>query len=908
MNWVSKMGFRVKAILRRDAVLRDIEQDIRQHITLEQERLRAEGLSGREARDLARNRFGNVTRLQQELQSISGVKPRAERHGGGSLIKDFKHSVRSLMKAPAYSAAVVVTLSIALGANMVMFSVAENVLLDDAGVRYPSEVVSIHNFIPQLGEGMRRQPVHGSFFDRFTRLEGIEYVAGFRTEFFNFSADDRPVRLEGLRTTPDLFRVAGVSPMIGVGFPEGLVGNEKVVVLSHKVWSSLFGADPAIVGRLVNFNGEPYEVVGVMPADFGFPRGIDVPSAFHFPDRPDLWIPHQVPLRGPSDLGVVARVVGEGGVALLQERLDALTEAVVEENSGWDGFATHRVLPIQEQAVGQIRPIIVGLFAATGLILLVAAANVSGVSFTRGYERSNQLAIRVALGASRWMVVRYLLFENAILAIGSVAGGLAVGWASAEILQSVAPEGIRGLDTLAISVKSFVFVALLGTLSAAIFGAFPSIKLSELASMGTLSTQRVSGQTTARMGDWVVGGEVAVTVVLVLVSGLLFRTVVGLLENEPGFDPVGVMVAEVTLPEASYPDAARAQSVQRARSRSETEGAVSQFYRLFLNDLREHPDVTHAGAVSPIPMGGTQEASAMWLEGMDPGASAPVIELTVASEGYFEAMGLDLLEGRTFDTSDRHDGLFTAVISESVANMWPNGAAVGSRLKLGGVPDGPREWRTVVGIVGDVRRGNLAEIGRPEVYFPLTQGGYTSLSTMHLVVRGRAGVSAEIAARATRDALRQVNASLPLEKVSGMENLIERQVSREKLAMQLLAAFSTTSLLLSVLSLYSVVSHSVNSRRREFAIRQAVGASPGSVLLGVMLRAGGSVFIGGLTGVLVVAFLSPVIGGFLYGVKPLEVGVVAVAVFTVFFVASVAAYVPAIRVTRIDPVECLRVE
>lgn len=893
----------------RDRAAWNVDEDIRTHLELDAERLRADGHSPAEAMRMARERFGDPERVRREMLEIAagplsgstGVTPaRVGVH--------MMHGARSLFRSPGPSVLVAATLAAAVAANTTVFAVARSVLLGDAGVDDADRVASIHTYYEALPDGLREQPVHPTEFERLESLDALAEAAAFKAGYFNLTGHGAPRRIDGMLTTPRLFEVAGTRPMMGPGFTRDAGEDLHQVVVSWHFWNEILGGDPSALGSSIVLNEAPYEVVGVMPPDFRFPRGDDVPATFRFPSHPDLWTPYDLPQGGPSDLGMVGRLEPTASLSTLREQLASAARTLAEERGPGGMAQEFRAMDMRDQAVGAVRPALRILVLATLLLFVVAVGNVTGVGVARAEARARELGVRIALGAGRGGAIAFLASEGLVLGMVSGAVGLAAAMGITALLRRLALPGIAGLDEVHLSgpvVGSAVVLSLVGGFTLALG---PMLRVAKWRTGEVLRGGRIAGSVRARrVGQMIVTLELATTLVLICAGVVLTRSLVAMLAIDPGFDGRGVLTAEVTLPESSYPDRVRARAVQRAQKRTEA-APVPRFQQELVARLRERPGVVDAAFAHPLPFAGTQEASVFWIDGMDPPESSPLAEYTVVSEHYFATMGIPILEGREFTAAERFDSEPVAVVSESLAALFPGRRAVGGLLKLGGRPDAPYPWLRVVGVVPDVRRTELTKPARPEMYVHVSQGGYTSMETTRLVVRVPDGAAPASAAATVRSVLGEMDPDVPLESVASMEELLADAMARSRFTAQLMAAFAALALFITALGLYSAVSYAVTTRSRELAVRKAIGASESRVLREVLTETAVSVALGlslGIVGVLATARLLETV---VFGVTPTEPASLSGAVGLVCATTVIAALGPARRCLSQDPVRVLSAE
>ena len=906
MSWHKRVMWWLRGRLDAHRVQWNVDEDIRTHIELDAERLRAEGMGAAEALREAERRFGDRERVRAEMTQIaSGTPPGKSRLSAGRTWTHLRHAGRSLRATPGPTALVVGTLAAAVGVATLMVTLSRTVLLGMGGVEDAARVVSFHTFYAQLPEGMRQQPLHGSWVADMAQMDGIMSLAAFQSGYFNLTERGDPRRLDGLLTTPRLFDVAGVQPLLGPGFAADATGEERQVVVSWKLWRGTLGADPGAVGSTLVLNGEPYEVVGVMPDGFSFPRAEDVPPTFRFPAHPDVWIPFVPPVRGPAELGTVARLDPGVSPATLQPRLDALVAELTQRYGRDPGFS-FRAVELREQAVGKIRPALLLLLLATGLVMLVAMANVTGVGVARSEARLGDLAVRMALGAGRRGVASYLAAESLVLGLAAGVGGIGIAVALAASVRSFAPPGIPDIDQVHIGLPAAGLALVLAMAGASCLALGPVSGMLGWRMVDALRGARsTASPSTRRAGNVVVALEMGATLVLLAGASVLTRSVLHLLAVDPGFDPAGVMTAEITLPETTYPEKERAAAVQSATWPMAEGAAVPRFQRQVIQGLEARAGIVAAAFADPLPFSGTQEASVFWAEGMEDSTEPPFTEYTVVTEDYFRAMGVPVLEGREFDSGESATSEPVAVVSQSLAAQFPDGRALGSRIKLGGRPEAPYPWLRVVGVVPDVKRTELTTPARPEMYVHIAQGGYSPQSTARLVVRVRDGLAPEAALSTMQAVVAELDPDVPVNAPATMRDLMASAAARTSFTASLTVAFSLLALLITAMGLYSVISFTAATRRRELALRTVMGATGTDIATSVLGETLHALAVGVAVGVVGALLSARILTSLVFGVSPLEPLSVLFAVAVLGSVVALAAQGPVRACLRLDPARIL---
>ena len=620
-----------------------------------------------------------------------------------------------------------------------------------------------------------------------------------------------------------------------------------------------------------------------------------MPASFDFPERTRLWVPAKFPDGGPSVLALAARLRPAFGLAQAQDDLDRVTNVMEEEFPAAKGWWGSRAVPVRDQVLGDTRPVVLALLGALALVLLIACANAANILLTRSMSRRKDLAVRRALGADRKRIAGHLVTESVLLALAGGLLGMILAAGLVEVVKAFPASGLPRLDGVEVDGRSLAFAVAVSMLTGVAIGLVPAWSIGRGGLSGIL---RQGGRGAGRAGSprvfrtAMVVTQIALSLTLLAGAGLLVRSFAQLMAVDPGFRASNTVALELTLPEAGYPD--RASVVRFVGQATERMGAAT--------------GVEVAAAGKPLPLDGQQEGSVFLTEDMPdpgPGESYPVSEYTVASPGFFRALGIPVRQGRTFRETDRADTRQVVVVSESFAErFWPGESAVGKRLRL---PATGRPWRTVVGVVSDVRRYSLRAEPRPEMYVPYTQDPYPSLRTMQFVVRTAAG-DPLAAVPALRRALARLDASVPLAEVRALEDMVAAATARTRLATALMGAFAGVALLLALVGLYGVIAVTVGERMREMGLRMALGASTGSVRWLVLRQALGWFAPGIVLGLAGALALGNALKSLLFGVPvadPLSMMATSVLMLAV---GLFAAWIPARRATKVDPGRSLRAE
>ena len=811
-----------------------------------------------------------------------------------TLWKDVTYAARVLLKSPGFTAVAVLAVALGVGANTAIFSVVNAVLLKPLNYEEPGQLVLINHNYPKLDlKASVSAPGYTYYRDNAKSFSGVAALTGWNV---NLTGEGEPERLQGMSVTTNLFQTLGASPAQGRAFTaeEGQPGGNRVVVLSDGFWRRRFGGLP-VVGKSVTLNGEPYTVVGVMPPDFRFGREFGGQT-------PDLWspiafTPQQLDANTSLTseyLGVLARLKPGVSAAQAQAEMDAISADLRRQYmpgadaSNWGLLLTR----YDEFVVGKIRTPLMILLGAVLFVLLIACANVANLMLARAAVRQKEIAVRTALGASRWRVVRQLLTESVLLSLAGGAVGLLLAMWGVDLLLRLNDNKIPRAAEIGLDRNVLLFTLGVSVLTGIVFGLAPAFQTTSVDLHDTLKEGGRSGKGGVRRGvrNALVVAEMAFAVILLVGAGLLIRSFVQLQQVNPGFEPRGVLAMQVSLPGSKYREGA-----QRA-----------SFDRQVLEAVRALPGVRSAATITTLPMSGFNQSGSFRIEGRQtpPGESSPHGDRWMPSDDYFQTMGVPLVRGRYFDARDTAEAPGVAIVSEALARKyWPGEDPVGQRITFEGGQQAPR-WREIVGVVGHVRNEGLEGESRGQYYIPYAQR--PNGADLFLVVRTDAEPST--LAPAVRGAVAGVDRDLPVYRVTTMEKLVAESLAQRRFSMFLFGVFAALALALAVVGLYGVMSYTVAQRTHEIGLRMALGAQSRDVLRMVVGQGMWLVAVGLAVGLAGALALTQLMTSLLYGVSaadPLTYAGIAVLLAAVAFFAS---YLPARRATKVDPMEALRYE
>jgi putative ABC transport system permease protein len=863
-------------------------------------RVRATFWYWRQVLGFASRRLADGMRGGRELPPLKrpdGQMPRRGRPYGEILVKstlhDLRYAARGMRRAPAFTLVVLVTLGLGIGASTSIFSVVDGILLRP--LPYPDSGRLVELFRTEEG-GPRDNFSGANYLDIKRQSSSFAGLAGHRNLRYTVLFNDTPSLINGASVTSDFFDVLGVRAAIGrtISAASDPPGTDPVAVLSYGTWQGQFGSDPGVLGQTLQAGGSSFTIVGVMPPRFDFPDDVSfwVSSPYEVPESPVDIDDDPALVRNLSWFNVVGRLAPGVTIGQAQSEMTLVAERISQEYPAVDEGTL--VVPLHESLVGDVRGSLLVLLGAVGLLLLIACANVANLLLVRAAGREREIAVRVALGAGRLRILRQLVTESVALALTGGAIGFVLALWGTEVLLSLAPEGIPRVAEVGTDLRVLGFTLSTALATGVIFGLAPAIQSLAPASW-RFASQGGMRQTTShgrnRLRRALIVGEVAVSLILLVGAGLMVRTLATLTAVDPGFDGENVLTARVWIPATKY----------------EEDDEIIAFYREALDRVGAIPGVLSASGVLSLPVNaGINGTFTFEIEGRESAdeADSPIAGFQVASSHYLETLGIPLLRGRWFSDSDDYDAPSVVVINQALAERyWPNEDPVGKRLTWGDPTAEDTDWATIVGIVGNTRHFGLDQPPRAEIYQPYLQG---SLPYLTLVVKSE--VAPSTLTGAVRRAVMEVDPEQPLSGVATMEQVIFDSLGSRRFNMLLLVVFAVTAVVLAAVGLFGVLSYSVSQRSNEIGIRMALGARTVGVVGGVMREGVGLALLGLGIGIPSALGLTRLMRSMIHGVSETDPAVFAVGAALLVAIASLASCVPALRASRVDPMEVLRVE
>ncbi len=890
-HWFYTLPLRLRSLFRRSKLEQELNEELQYHVEQKTREFAAGGLSSEEARRKARREFGGLELSKENCRDTRRV------HLLEEFFRDLRYGSRALRKNPGTTAIMILTLALAIGATTAIFSVVYGVLLRPLPYADPSRIMAIFEVTSKGHPSRLADPNFDDFRDQ---NHSFQAIAKYASDVVSVSGASEPTRTMVAIISPEFPEVFDVHPVLGRDFTAGDAkkGAGPTVLVSYGYWKQHLESTLDLPQSHLKIDGKVYSVIGVLP------------PGFHFPQDVELWLPADLDGENPSrtshNYSAIGRLRDGVTVAQANQDISAIARRIHATSSEQGDYLLKdgMVLPLRDFITGNARPALLVLLGAVGFLLLVACANVANLLLAQASGRERELSIRSALGAARGRLIRQFLTEAFRLSLASGVLGVFGALAGVNGLVALAPENLPRLDSVSVNLPVLAFALLLTSAVAAGLGAFTAVRATAgdpregLAEGGRGQS---GSQGSQRVGQVIVAAQVAITLVLVIGAGLLGRSLMKVLEVNPGFRVDKIVTMDVSLPSGDDPKAKAGQAL---------------FYSNLIDRLEQIPGVRKVGAASALPLYGGLPDGMFLLASPnevpknfdDFGALAQQKErlgsadFCVATDGYFQVLGIPLVRGRIFDERDGANTPHVAVISESLArDRWPNQDPIGHTIEFGNM-DGDLRLLTIVGIVGDIHENGLDAPPRPTVYVDLFQRPSSAVTLTMLSDAGTRSVTS-----AARGILKDLNPEIPA-KFQTFSQIYSASLGSRRFNVILVGFFGITALLLAIAGVYGVMAYSVNRRTREIGVRVALGAASGDVLKMILSQGLRTIFIGVVIGIAGALVLTRTIESLLFGVTatdPLTFGGV-----TLLLVGAglLACYIPARRATRVDPLVALRYE
>ena len=899
-EWLTSLRLRLRALFRRRQLEQDLENEVAFHLAMREDQLRTSGAADADAG--ARRRFGSVTRIQEDLRETWALAPRVS-----SFLGDLRYAGRALSARPGFSAVVILTLGLGIGANTAFFSVVNAVLIRPLGYADADRLVSLFESFPEAHVG--RLPFSALDFDDLRSYQqSFVSVAAYRNVPLEISGGSSPERITGAKISADLFRTLGVDTMLGRAFS---AADDRpgvnVAILSAGLWQRRYAANPAIIGNTIQLDRQPYTVIGVMPSGFVFP-----PRAPQFDTEPaDVWIPIAFTDRERVERGnmlansVIGRLKTGTSLQVARAELEVISRRIAEaypvavRKAGFSPrLGAH---PLREEISGRLQSPLLLLLAAVGLVLLVACANVASLILSRAAGRTREFGVRIALGARRSQLVQLLFCEGLLLSAIGGGLGLAIAYVAVQAAPTLLIRTVPGLHDLTLDFRVLAFTGAMCLATTVVFAVVPVTALSRHHSGDTLrdgTSRTTAGPKVIRVQRGFVVLTVSLACILLAGAGLFIRSFAKLVATDVGFRPAHVLTASMTLPRTFYL----------------TASSVRTFHQSLSQNLQQLPGVRSVAVATDLPLTSYEGRAFTPETSTTTDQVRPTTALSWVHGPYFETLGMTLRRGRFFAADEHVKNRLVVVVNEKLAAMaWPGLDPVGKRLKWGG-PSSQAPWLTVVGVVGNVADGPIGEEPRVHAYEPFTQFPDFFLNgapnQFGRDVRAALLVDGEPRALAAlvRQEIAKLDHDLAVEEIQTMDQKVSDVVAPQRFGTVLIGAFAALASLLAAIGLYGLLAFTVAERGHEIAVRMALGAERQTVIGMVLAQGARLVAVGLITGSLAALALSRVVVSLLYHASASDLLAFAIVPAVLVPAAFLACAIPAWRATRVDPIAALRAE
>ena len=876
---LSSLLRRWRALTHKNQLEDELDEEMRFHLERDVEQNIQAGMTPENARYAALKAFGAMDKSKEECRDARGVGPLE------NTLRDITFSLRVLLKSYAFTIVVVLTLALGIGANTAIFSFANGILLRPLPYPQSDRLAVVQE--TAIKRGVDAMSVsYPNFLDWREQNNVFEDVATyFGTGRFALSGAGEPVEIRGTRISQGTFEILRVAPQLGRTFTanEDRPNEDNVVILGHDLWQRNFGGDPQIVGKKIVLSNRQRTVVGVMP------------PGFRFPEISELWVPlaltPQTFTRTDHGLNSIARLKDGVTFAAAQSEMNTIAVRIEQQNPVTNEGLGVKVSSLHDNLTGDYREALLILLGVVGCVLLVACVNVANLMLARATARQREFALRAALGASRWRIMRQLLVESLLLALAGGILGFALSLLALHFLLNAIPIQLPFWMNFGIDFRVLVFTGGITLLTGAIFGAVPALQTSRVDLNDTLKEGgRGASGFRSRSRSLLVVTEIALSLVLLVGAGLMIQSFMRLRRVNIGLDTKNVLTASVILPSAKY----RAPEQRTA------------FFKQLLDRVRNLPGVEAASATATLPLTGDNWGRSLTVEGYPvlSVGQAPMIQHTVVTPGYFRTMGISLLAGRDFDDTDTKDSLRVTIVDERLAReYWPNESAIGKRVRFG-PPEANEPWHTIVGVVSTVRHERMQEDTEKSVYLPHMQ---ISVNGLAVVARTASSDPLQLVGAIRRE-VAQLDPDQPMSEVATMEEVVAESIWQPRLYATLFAVFAGGALVLALIGIYGVMAFLVQTRTHEIGVRMALGATARDVFKLIVGRGMTLTIIGVVIGVGGAIALTRLMHSLLFNTSTTDPITFIVISLLLSLAAFFACYIPARRAAKVDPLIALRYE
>jgi len=889
MDFVRTLISRCAALLSNRKLDADLDEELRTHIEFAVEENLKRGMSAQQARTEALRAFGGVTQTKEGYRMQRGFS------FFETMAQDIRYALRQLRKSPAFTFVALLTLALGIGATTALFSVMDAVMLKPLPFPTAERLVRLESVIAATNRGSSASYL--DFVDLRARNHVLDGMAAFHTDDFTLIGPHDPEHLPGAVVSAQLFSLLGVTPTLGRSFrieedePGAANGNDPVI-LSYGLWQREFNTDASVLGRVLQIGDRRYTVIGVMPQHFQFPiqaEPIDLWTTIAFDKRGGANA--LTAQRGAHYLDVVTLL--KPGITVQQAQAELATLAVaLSKEHPENKPRTARLTPELQLLTGDLRTPMLVLFGAVGCVLLIVCANIANLLLARATGRRREMAVRIALGASRRRVASQLLVESMVLGLLGGVLGLGLALASFRFLLRIVPADIPRLDTVGLDGRLLGFAILVSLLAGLLFGLAPALQNSKVSLTEALKKggRGTSGEGKARLQSTLVVSEVALAVLLLLGAGLLLQSFLHLTRVNPGFDPNHVLTFHLDAPPGAQIT------------------AFPSFYREVVARMSAIPGVSSASVVASLPLAGDHIATSIEIEGQPtPMGSRSQTGLNVVEPDFFRTLGAALINGRDIAMQDNLKSTPVVVVNQALARMFfPNQNPIGKHIRPGiGNGYGPDEepMREIVGVIQDMKQDRPGVEPTPEAYVPLAQCPFDSMFVVVRTVNDPAGI-----VKTARQQITALNKNLPIYRVKMLDQYFADSVAAPRFVSLLLSSFAILAVLLACLGVYGVVSYAVVQRTQEIGIRMALGANSGNVVRSVLSKGMFLAAIGVTVGLAASFALVHLVSSLLFGIRATDPMTFVVSAAALLIVAALASYIPARRAASIDPMRALRTE